>query len=101
MSDTVLNNQNTAVNRMDKLKELSYSCERVTGTVAEWSGGASRKKGHYSYDPKFEKGSSWSCHVLFRVFKNMQANQIAGAKTWREERAWGLWRMGERSLWRE
>lgn len=25
----------------------------------------------------------------------MQAKQIAGAKAWREERAWGLWRMGE------
>lgn len=101
MSDTVLNNQGTAVNKTDKLKELSCYCERVTGTVAEWSGRASQKKGHYSHDPEFEKGSSWSYHVLFRVFKNIQAKRIAGAKAWREERAWGLWRMGERSLWRE
>jgi len=100
MSDTVLN-QGIAVNKTDKLKELSCSCERVTGTVAEWSGRASQKKGHYSYDPKFEKGSSWSFHVLFRVLKNIQAKQIADAKAWREERAWGLWRMGEGSLWRE
>lgn len=33
-------------------------------------------------------------------FKNMQAKQIAGAKAWREEGLWGLWRMGERSLWK-